>query len=149
MCALEEPGDDAGLLPTEDDEWSDEFRKSNGGELNFGETGRWNFPSGEIRFNELVLRKLDAWGRVTLSFLAKRFQNGLFLGLSPCSIGGEGRVGEDAALRPRLIEGFFLTRLLLESCRLRPPVLMDVFESSVAVSVTLFPPARISSTTWR
>lgn len=146
-----ELGDEAGLLLTEDDDWSDSARKSNDGDTSLGEAGRCVFGSGDdtIRFSELVRRTLFPGESDWLALRPKRFQNGLVLaGLSPVSGPGEG-LGEIVPLLPRLKGSFFLTCLLADSARFRPPLLMEVLASSVALSITLAPPLRISSITSR
>ena len=148
-CALGELGDEAGLLLTDEDDWSESVRKSNEGDDNFGEAGRAGLPSGDdtIRFKELVRRRLDPGDKERLVRRPIRFQKGLCLGcLSPVSgPGDEGRLGDVTVLLPRLGGSFFLTCLLAESTRFRPPCLMDVLASSVAHNLTLVPPLKMSS----
>ena len=59
-CAEGELGDEAGLLPTEDDDWSDSARKSNECEPSLGEAARGESGDDITRFKELVLRRLFA-----------------------------------------------------------------------------------------
>lgn len=142
--AVGELGDEGPLLKDDDEELSDTFRKSNDGDASFGDSGRATLPSMDpIFFKELLLRKPVVW----LRRRPKRFQNGRCLGVFSTS-GVEGRlVGEEVFFLVLLVR--FRTRLMADGRRRRPPVLMDVLESSVALSLTLFPPPSTSSTTWR
>ena len=102
-----------------------------------------------IHFSELVRRTPLPGESEWLALRPNRFQKGLaFGGLSPVSGPGEG-LGEMVPLLPRLKGSFFLTCLLAESTRFRPPLLIDVLASSVALSITFVPPPRISSITSR
>lgn len=152
-CALGELGDEAGLLLTDDDDWSEGARKSNEGDTSFGEAGRTALPSGDdtIRFNELVRRRFVPGESEWLVLRPIRFQKGFcFACLSPVSGPGDGgTLGDAAALLPRLVGSFFRICLLAERTRFRPPLLMDVLASSVALSLTFAPPLRMSSMTCR
>jgi len=119
--------------------------------MSLGEAGRCVFVSGDdtIRFSELVRRTPFPGVSEWLVLRPNRFQNGLaFGGLSPVSGPGDG-LGEIVPLLPRLKGSFFLTCLLADNTRFRPPLLMEVLASSVALSITFAPPPRISSITSR